>query len=144
LHHFPLRAVFSAEARYDMVTHSVPERHVISYINQIAGTQSRVVFIETPQGAGLKGYPLYAEWYNPRLQTDIRTASSSDELMARLAKHGATHVLIKFPVSATGRQPLPNGKFLIEGLSKQAVLRAQLNAVDLYELHPHGAPTIVR
>lgn len=91
---FDLRAAFDPVARRQLELRQAPERIANRFLNEVAGTETRVLYTGNPYGALLQGHALYNNWYNPRLAAEMRDLSTAEEAKALLVRWSVTHVVL--------------------------------------------------
>jgi 4-amino-4-deoxy-L-arabinose transferase-like glycosyltransferase len=123
---FPLRSVFSPEARRALVVAYAPQRMLNDIVNAEAGASARVAYLGFPAGAGLDGMALYANWYNPELSAAVFGASTSQEVIDAFADEGVGYVI------TDGLAPA--APLVSEALQAHATEITAVNGAVLYRL----------
>jgi Dolichyl-phosphate-mannose-protein mannosyltransferase len=81
--------------RRELLLQKAPIRLAIDYINlQNDPVDSGVAFFSAPLGAGLRGRPLYPNWFNARFAAAIKDAADPSLLAARLSEWNVLRVIL--------------------------------------------------
>jgi hypothetical protein len=128
----PYRALISASSRQELLAAEVPQRCLNDLINSTCGTNSRVLYIGQPVGAGLAGTALYANWYDLGLLYALHFANTPAALRTLLKDNRCTHVVFDpIHVDDAMRLQLAQDFAHLEDDVKEI---KQLNGVTLFEV----------
>lgn len=119
---FPVGIIGDATARDAYVQARLPIRSAIEAINALDGDSRPVAFFCQPAGAGLRGKPLYASWYNGTFDTAVRDARSVDDIGRLLCGSGVGYLIMD------ARWGTADQRAMVEGVSD---LVAQLGAAQV-------------
>lgn len=119
---FPVGIIGDATARDAYVQARLPIRSAIEAINALDGDSRPVAFFCQPAGAGLRGKPLYASWYNGPFDTAVREARSSSDIGRLLCRSGVDYIILD------ARWGTAEQRAMVEGVSD---LVTQLGAAQV-------------
>ena len=86
---------FTAAGRDQYLAKYAPERALNRAANQDLGVHATVLYTVDPFGADLDGTPLYANWYNGRLQAAVLAVKDAASAAQFYREYKVTHVVIK-------------------------------------------------
>jgi hypothetical protein len=95
---------------------------------------SRVVIFGQPAGADIRGWPLYVNWYDIKLQAAVIKMATLENAAIGLAVLDTTHVMFD------NRFAKPEWKPWRDAAQKYGRLLMQLPTAELYEFHAGSVP----
>jgi hypothetical protein len=125
-----VRAVFNQSARELLLRRSVPERVLVSTVNDLAGADVRVGFIGAPYAAGLRGEAVHSNQYNLTFGREMRGARSTADVRRTFARHSVDYAI----VSAGAGSAFP---FLQRFLDSSTLPVSRVGGATLYRINAH-------
>ncbi len=129
-----LPTAFSPLAKEALEDRDVPLRKLGRVQALYGDDNSRVVIFGQAAGADIRGWPLYVNWYNIKLQAAVIKMATPEDAASGLAVLDTTHVIFD------NRVAKPEWKPWRDAAQKYGRLLMQLPTAELYEFHAGSVP----
>jgi hypothetical protein len=123
-----LRGVFDSGVRRELELGQAPERIANRVINDMAGSDAKVLYLANPFGALLVGTAIYDNWYNTAYGRDFANITSEQDFETVLRRIAPTHVI--FDPTKEERRYAIAGDYL----RRKATLVAPIGRLLIYRL----------
>lgn len=137
---FPIQTLYDRSTRQAYLRERLPLRNAIELVNHLNIHRSPVAIFSPPLTAGLTADGLYPNWYNPRFESEVATATTAEALSLLLWSRGVDYLVLdtswgdgkkRAIIEAQTEKISDIGTISVRRLSKSARFRKELiDSVD--------------